>query len=251
VSAAERLLGLLGLCTEARPAFTAEEAAAATGVSLATAYRDVAALERAGLLVAVGQGRFGLGPAIVQHERTLRATDPLLAAARAPFAWLAEQVGPRGALVLCRRYGVSVLCIRDWRGREATGVIAAYERGLPMPLFRGAASRAILMQLPPRDLARLHASHGAEIAEAGLGATLAGFRARLRAERARGVAIAQGELESGVTGLAVPLRAGSQVAGSLAIALTGDTPPVPRAIALLQAAQAEAEAALARDMAWA
>jgi DNA-binding IclR family transcriptional regulator len=245
---ADRALGLLRLCTEARPHFSAEDAAAASGVSLATAYRDVAALERAGLLVALGHGRFGLGPAIVEHERTLRATDPLLAAARAPFAWLAEQVGPRGALILCRRYGDTVLCLRDWRGREATGVIAAYERGRPMPLFRGAASRAILMQLPPRDLARLHARHGAEIAQAGLGATLAAFRARLRAERARGVVVAMGELEAGVTGLAVPLRMGGQVAGSLAIALAGDAPPVPRATALLHAAQAECEAALAGEL---
>jgi DNA-binding IclR family transcriptional regulator len=239
---ADRALGLLRLCTEARPHFTAEEAAAATRVSLATAYRDVAALERAGLLVAVGHGRFGLGPAIVEHERTLRATDPLLAAARAPFAWLAEQVGPRGALILCRRYGDTVLCIRDWRGREAAGVIAAYERGRPMPLLRGAASRAILMHLPARDLARIHAAHAGEI-----GLSLAAFRARLRAERARGVVVATGELEEGVTGLAVPLRGATQVAGSLAIALTGDAPPVPRAIALLHAAQAEAEAALAGE----
>jgi DNA-binding IclR family transcriptional regulator len=89
-----------------------------------------------------------------------------------------------------------------------------------MPLFRGAASRVILAHLPGPAVARLRARHGAEFAEAGLGATPAAVRAALLAIRRRGWDRTEGQVTPGVTGIAAPvLDSTGAVTASLSLTL--------------------------------
>ena len=158
----DRLHYILRLFTPERPLWTAEAAAEALGVSLSTAYRQLGALVKSDLLEAVeGSHAYVLGPAVIELDRNIRLSDPLITVAKPAMRWLAEQAPMSCTVLLCRLYRERVMCIEQWEKPGGTGEVS-YERGRPMPLSRGAPSKTILAQLPPRRLATLLAAIAAE-----------------------------------------------------------------------------------------
>ena len=251
MTSADRLVELIKLFTARDPLWTVERAAAALGVSLSTAYRYVRSLVKAGVLESHNDGgSYVLGPAIIELDRTIRVSDPVLAAARPTMQWLAGQVGAGGVVLLCRLFQDKVMCIHQ-EHRAGPDVPVTYERGLPLPMFRGAASKIIFAHLPPRRLRRLHERHAAAIAEAALGDSFETLSAHLRALRRSGVCVSRGELEIGTTGIAVPVFSRRrQVLGSLSVAYRAhlDELATARLTALLKAGGREVDARV--DLAW-
>src|SRR5262249_61354974 len=81
-SSGDRLLMALALFTIDRPQWTVEAAAETLGVSPQTAYRYFKQLTGRGLITPVIGAGYTLGPAIIQMERQIQATDPMLIASR-------------------------------------------------------------------------------------------------------------------------------------------------------------------------
>lgn len=215
----DRLHLILRLFSPERPLWTADETAAALGFSRSTAYRQLGALVKSGLLETLERSSsYVLGPAIIELDRNIRLSDPLLTVATPAMRWLAEQAPVSCTILLCRLYRDRVMCIQQ---EEKPGEIGAvsYERGRPMPLSRGAPSRTILAQLPPRRLATLMPTIETENTA---GFDSEAFRRQLRDIRKQGYCITRGEVDDGVVGIAVPLampRRGA--AASLGIACFG------------------------------
>jgi DNA-binding IclR family transcriptional regulator len=91
-----------------------------------------------------------------------------------------------------------------------------FARGVPLPLFRGSTSKAILAFLPRSRLKRIYDRHAAEIAAANFGQTWDEFRQALAAIRRQGVAYSSGELDPPNVGTAAPVfAADGEVLGSL------------------------------------
>jgi len=241
-----RLMLALRLFTEQQPIWTVEAAAAALGISLSSAYRYFRTLVQFGFLDSVeANGCYVLGPAVIEFDRVVRVSDPLLGAAVPTMRWLAGQVGQSGAVLLCRLYQDKVMCIHEERAGDAA-IALSYERGLPMPMFRGAASKAILASLAPRQMRRIFDRFAPAIAEAGLGGDWPSFREGLAPIRKQGYCVVQGELDPGVTGISAPLfSARGQVLGSLSIARHGalDEVALARTTGLLIAAAREIDTA--------
>jgi DNA-binding IclR family transcriptional regulator len=123
-----------------------------------------------------------------------------------------------GIALLCRRFRDKVTCVHQEVGK--VGFRSTYERGLALPLLRGAASRIILANLPAQRLARLVAQQAEEFAAAGLGSSLEGVRDALKSIRATGYDVTTEQVTSGVTGIAAPLfDAQHNVLGSLSLTL--------------------------------
>lgn len=210
----ERMLAILDLFTEANPVWSVEQIAAKFGYTLSSAYRYVRELASSGLLTPAETARYTLGPRIIQLDRQLRVTDPLLKAIEALHAelpkWSRDQLW-----LLCRLFHDTVVCI-DQIGQLRQGV--SFSRGYPMPLFRGATSKAILAFLPERHLTRLYLDNAQLVNEAGLGASWQEFKASLRQIRQQGYAVSVGEVDSGVFGIAAPVFDGNaKVIGSISI----------------------------------
>lgn len=207
----DRMLGVLDVFTEEQPTWTAEQIIARLGYSRATAYRYLKSLAGAGLLAPAANGAYMLGPRIVQFDRQIRLTDPLLNAGQRVMEALKATLPT--TLLLCSFYGDTVLCIHEERGEEA--VESSYVRGRPMPLFRGATSKIILSHLPSYQLRSLMLHRGREIAEAGLGDDWSAFRETLKKVRRTGHCIAHGEVDPGMVGVAVPVFLQKAIIGSL------------------------------------
>ncbi len=247
MSSSDRMLAVLSLFSIEQSEITVEGAAAALGSPLRTTYRHVRSLAAAGLLAPLHGGRYVLGPAAVQMDWLIRNTDPLTNVAAPALAILERAVEVPAVILLCRLYRSQVMCV----SQATTGhppFASSYQRGRPMPLFRGAASKAILAALPKRAVKAFHASHATEMAAAGLGGCWSDVVAALDRIRADGVCVTSGEIDPGLTGMAAPVT-GSEImpVGSLALVIANtklNAKVAARCARLLRAAAEQATASL-------
>jgi hypothetical protein len=131
MSSLDKMLGILGLFSEQRTRIRLEDVTELTQASRATAYRYLQSLTEAGLLAPATGGTHALGPRIVELDRLMRMTDPLLTGAAGPLRELAARLDTN--VMLCSYYGDKVMCVDlVWPDRT---VDQAYERGRPMPMF--------------------------------------------------------------------------------------------------------------------
>jgi DNA-binding IclR family transcriptional regulator len=212
MSSLARMLAVLDLFTAAQPVWTAEDIIAKLGTSRPTGYRYVRELVAAGLLMRLTGGLYHLGPRIIELDYQIRSTDPVLQAGQPIMKALADRTGCH--VLLSNVYGEQVLNVHHEPGIEPLRI--RFSRGVPLPLFRGSTSKAILAFLPRSRLKRIYDRHAAEIAAANFGQTWDEFRQALAAIRRQGVAYSSGELDPPNVGTAAPVfAADGEVLGSL------------------------------------
>ncbi len=200
-STPRKMLRILDLIEAEDGPVTADSMLERLEFTRSTLYRYLKILTDSGLIAAMPESGFMLGPRIAELDHRMRQTDTLINAARPVMAELAQS--ETGVALLCRRYRERVLCIHQERGSQAFR--SHYTRGLARPLHRGAASRIILAHLNPAGINRLHAAAPEDFAAVGLGGSAAEARARLREIRRRGWDITHAQLTQGVIGIAAPL----------------------------------------------
>ena len=196
-----RMLAILDLFDEGASVWTAEAIARHLGYSLPTGYRYVRELHLAGLLRRDAGGTYVLGPRVIELDHCIRVGDPLMIASERVARDLADRSGCD--VVLGTLYGTRIITIHQEHGPE--GVSASYGRGRRMPLFRGMLSKAILSGLPRAQLRQLVRNQPDEVASGTLAQDWEDMITALKAIRAAGHSISHGELDPGLTGIAVPL----------------------------------------------
>ena len=192
-----RFLAVLRVFSDAASAWSVPDMAETLGVPASTAYRTVRDLVDAGFLEAAHDGAYRLGPAFIEYDRLLRMTDPLVHAGAGALRDVVMQAHTPCVALLSRLYNDQVMCVADEAARE-TSFRSSYERGKPMPLTQGATSKAILAQLPARQLNRL----------IGAPKTAPGYeslRRELADIRRRGYCATASEIDTGLAGIAAPV----------------------------------------------
>lgn len=220
MSSTNRMLRILGLFSLERPVIKPEWLMQELGVSRASVYRDLGQLTRVGLLESVAERGYVLGPTVIELDRQIRLSDPLLEAAQELPVKLAEETG--GTILLCRLHGSKVLCIHQVNGHNPA-LSVSYERGRAMPLYRGATSKIILACLPPAELRQLWIAERPTLAAAGLPDDYAQLTQALAQLRQTGHCVTQGEVDPDAVGFAVPLRDGERLLGSLSVVMPAAT----------------------------
>jgi DNA-binding IclR family transcriptional regulator len=248
MSGSERAIGVLKLFTLEKPEWTAEEVAASLQVSTASAYRYVAVLSEAGLLTSIANGRYTLGPAIIQYDRQIQLTDPLLQVAKPVMADILPFAPADSTVLLCRLFCDTVLCVHQLAKPDGQTRVS-YERGRPMPLLRGATSKVILAHLTLRELRRLYDAHREQISMARLGDTWEAFRKCMAEIRKGGHLVTHAEVDPERIGISVPIMDGRRrVLGSLSYVIpASEERMVTRLASLVAAGATEIEAAMAKD----
>lgn len=197
----ERILAILDLFTEDRLEWRPEEMMERLGYSRPTLYRYLKTLKDAGLLTSLPNAGFTLGPRVTELDYLMRRSDPLIRHGEAELEALAAR-HPCSAL-LVRWYGRKLLCVAS--AVSAPEPRSSYPRGRPMPLARGAISRAILAWLPKRSLVPLISENLAEFSGHRVGKSVEEVMETLRRVRRDGFAVARGEVTPGVVGVAAPV----------------------------------------------
>lgn len=216
-SSLERMIGLLDLFDGGAHCWTVEQMHEHFGYTRSTLYRYLKVLSDAELLTSLPEAGYVLGPRIVELDYEIRRHDPLIVASAPVMTELVSEIP--GIALLCRRYRDKVLCVHQVANPNVA-IRSTYERGKPLPLFSGAASRIILAYLPAHHLQRLYERHAKEFAVSKLGATLSEVRATLKEMRQRGWHSTAGQVTPGITGVAAPIFDGAtNILGSLSLSL--------------------------------
>lgn len=211
-----RVLDVLRMYSGDVSGLTAAQITERLGCARATAYRCIADLEGCGLLERSNEGYYVLGPMIVELDRRIRRSDPLIHAAEPVMRTLCERTG--GAILLCRLHGHKVLCVHEFSGAKAPRSVS-YERGRAMTLYFGATSRAILAHLDHRRLEALVREDAQGLLQAGFAGSVPELAAQLAQLRQQAVFRTDGEIDADATGWAVPLYHGKQLLGSLSVVM--------------------------------
>lgn len=208
------MLAILDAFSEARPAWTVEEICDELSLSRPTGYRYVRELCNAGLILRLTGGFYVVGPRILELDLLIRSRDPLLQVAHPIMRDVVEQSG--GDVLLANVYGDHVMNVHREYGPTPASI--SYDRGRPLPLFRGSTAKAVLAFMPRVQLKRIYEQQAIECRRAGLGSTWKEFRSALAAIRRDGCVIGQGELDPHVIGIAAPIFAEDErILGSLTL----------------------------------
>ncbi len=189
---------ILALLDERTPSLTVAEMSEALETSASTLYRLVREMVAIEMLESTVESRYRLGPLFVEYYRRIVLTDPLIRSGTKFLEPLAAQAGVPCVTILARLYGRTVMCVAEHRPQTVT-FTTSYELGRPMPLLRGATSKAVLSTLPKRSIAPLLADEAGSEAQAGLAATFATIRKF-------GFCETQSEVDRHLVGIAAPLR---------------------------------------------
>lgn len=218
MNTADKLLSVLRLFTLQKSEWTVEEASKHMGISISTAYRYFRSLCKAGLLEPLNGSAYILGPAMVEYDRQIRISDPMIRIGKPVMQRLIAHSGGVGTSLLCRIYRNCVMCIHQ--EGESPGAPVSYERGRLMPMFRGSASKVIFANLPPRSVKWFMDKFSREIAESGLGADWPAVKKNLRQIRKAGVVVARGEVDHSRVGISAPVfGAKKDVLGSISLVI--------------------------------
>lgn len=211
-----KMMSILDLLTVDEPVISAVEVMAVLGCSRTTAYRYLRVLADAGLLSPHSNGGFVLGARIIELDRQIRLSDPLLAAAEDDMIKLS--VAADVNMFLSGHYRDAVICIaQSWLHPEQ---FTSWDRGHPMPLLRGAAGKVILANLPTNRLRNMMLDSPSDIAREGLGENWSEFRENLKTIRRQGYAHTIAEVDDISAGLATAIfNAEGHVIGSLVMAI--------------------------------
>ena len=209
------LLSILQLFDVDGVVLTVEDIAAALGISVRTAYRNVRELSQAEFLDPVTGAGYVLGPAFIHIDRLIRQSDPLIHIADQPMAELLEKASQAASVIMCRRFRDRIMSVHKREG-DAPHLPVSYERGVAMSLFVGAPAKAILAFLPDRALKALYLRNEEELRRTGAPA-YAEMRNALKAVRRQGYSVTTSEVGSGRVGIAAPIMRGSAVVASISL----------------------------------
>ncbi len=210
-----RTVGLLNLFTPTAPIWSTEAIIQSHGMSRSSGYRYIKALADVGLIAAVANGYYILGPRIVELDRQIRQCDPLYIAGGPVMKALVTETGH--SALLCALFSGSVLCVRE--ELTANSPANLFTRGQTRPLFQGAASKIILPYLRPHQQRSLFKKYAPTIGAAGLGTDWASFRTNLAKMKSDGYVMTFGEFNPGVIGISAPVfNRDGNILGSIGIA---------------------------------
>jgi DNA-binding IclR family transcriptional regulator len=207
-----RAFGILDLLTRRPPVLPLREIVEETGLPKTTVVRLLADLQRRSVVVAVRDGEYSLGAAMLSW---VRAAESLWRVDEETHAVMAELVREHSETVsVYVRQDLNRIAIAQHEGRHTVRNVV--EVGALMPLWAGAASK-VLLTAKPELVARLPIDEEA--------------RDRLRCEVAaaeeRGWARSDGEREVGAAAVAAPIRRDGRVIAALTMSgpssrFTGD-----------------------------
>ena len=173
---ADRILSILDLFTEDRLEWTSDEMMIALGYSRPTLYRYLKSLRSMGFLSSLPNAGFTLGPRVVEMDFLMRKSDRLVCLGREHLLAICQKFQCSAQLV--RWYNGKLLCVASENSTK--NPISSYPRGRPMPLSRGAISKAVMANLPRRQLLPILEANFTELVAIKLGTTIDEMIAQLR-----------------------------------------------------------------------
>ncbi len=204
VPAADQTLRMLTYLAHQRGPVAARTIATALGVPRSTVYHLLGAMAQHGFVVHLAaERRWGLGTAAFELAGGYARQEPLARLGRPLVAALADRAGESAHLAVMT--GRDVLYIVEERAPRRPALVT--EVGVRLPAHLTATGRAMLALLPREQVRALYPDASAFADRTGRGPrSPALLRAVLRATRAQGFAVEDGEVTLGLRSVGVAVR---------------------------------------------
>ncbi|OBC07009.1 IclR family transcriptional regulator [Mycobacterium sp. 852013-50091_SCH5140682] len=198
-----------------RGALSASELAKATCEPRPSVYRIVEALRQIEAVQAAGEGRFGLGTAMLRWSDAAVESFVDRASLGKQLRWVRDQLGMNA--YFCVAHDEGVLCLDHVDGTAVD--MLDLRQGRMLPRHAGAASTALLAFAADDVRHHLLAAAPFEVIAPNTPTTAEELRARFDQTVARGWSVDDGDLVEGVAAVAVPVhRADGTTAGAISVA---------------------------------
>jgi DNA-binding IclR family transcriptional regulator len=221
-STADRALDVLQLFSDSKLVWSATEISERFGVARSTGYRYLKGLVSAGFIEEC-DGGFRLGPRVFELARLARKGLGLSEIAKPVMRALADEVGE--TVLLTRRSGAAVVCLE--LAESSHPIRLSYERGHVLPINAGASAQILLAWTPADEVTNILSAAPLERFTQRTVTDPAELQARLALIRKQGFAVSNGELDTGVLGIAAPIRAANGTVGA-AISVAALSSRVPK-----------------------
>lgn len=245
-STADKVLDVLLLFDESRPALSADEISELIDTPRSTTYRYIRTLRDKGFLEKSAAGTFHLGHRLLELGRVARRKHDVSNVALPVMETLAEQT--RETVLLTRLFGSQAVCVERVEGSQTVRI--SFERGQVQPLHAGASSKILLAYLNeaewenrltlPLQQFTAHTITNLDV-----------LKQNLRQIRQQGYCVSDGEVDLGARAVAVPiLDARDRIVAGLSTAgpiFRMDDGTVEQHIPLLQATAATIRERLTRS----
>ncbi|MEM6891414.1 MAG: IclR family transcriptional regulator C-terminal domain-containing protein [Pseudomonadota bacterium] len=200
MSGIKRYERILNLFSNKSPEWTVSEMSGALETSASTLYRLVRELVSVGMLESTVESKYRLGPLFIEYYRRIKLNDPLIRSGSIFLAPLCKQIDVPCAVVLARLYNGAVMCVADDRSAQAR-FETSYELGRPMPILRGATSKAVLSTMPPKVVRNFLTKKVGSTPE-----EISSIEKELAFIRKSGISETHGEVDANLVGVAAPVR---------------------------------------------
>jgi len=200
-STAERAIDTLLIFSDQRPVWTVAELAEHFGMPRSTMYRYLNTLRGVGLIAEEEQGRYRLGPRILQLARVAKQNSSILRVASPVIAELNKRFNE--TVILNEKIGHEMITLERVDTRHNVSVSSLRGQLLPWPA--AASAKVLLAFAAPEERQALLRLMSPVRYTAKTIATRAALRAAVTNIQTQGYAVGDEELELGVRGIAVPI----------------------------------------------
>lgn len=199
-SAAENVLDVLLLFSEARTELTVDEISELIETPRSTTYRYIRLLRDKGLIEKTPAGSFQLGARLLQLAKTAQQQPDLATVALPVMEEIARQT--KETVLLTRMIGRNAVCIERVEGPQTVRI--SFDRGRVQPLHAGASS-VILLAYANESEWQQYLSLPLERFTDNTITDLDALQERLHSIRRQGYCVSDSEVDVGARAVAVPI----------------------------------------------
>lgn len=216
MSSTSKMLTILDLFTEKRINISIEDVTEHLNISIPTGYRYLKELCEVGLLAKVESNSYILGPKIIKLDYQIRKIDPIIRLGRPILKELVNLIG--GEALISNIYNDEIINVHSEKSSDFNHDLT-YSRGNPHPLYKGATSKIIISHFTKTKLRKVYEEYEKNIKEEDIASSWEAFHKKLVEYKKQEYAIAYGELDSSMVGIAAPIFIDNQIVGAITLVI--------------------------------
>lgn len=216
MSSTSRMLDILDFFTESKSKISLEDVTNHLNVSIPTGYRYLKELCEFGLLAKVESNSYILGPKIIKLDYQIRKIDPTIRLGIPILKELVNLIG--GEALLSSIYNDEIINIHSEKSTEFKYDLT-YSRGNPHPMYKGATSKIIIANFAKNKIRKIYDQYEQSIVDEEIAPDWDTFYKKLMEFKKQEYAIAYGELDTSMIGIAAPIFVDKQIVGAITLVI--------------------------------
>ena len=216
MSSTSKMLLILDLFTDEKVRISIEDVIQHLQISVPTGYRYLKELCEVGLLAKVESNSYILGPKIIKLDYQIKKLDPIIRIGTPFLKELVQLVG--GEALLSNIYNDEIINVYSEKSPDFNYELT-YNRGRPHPIYKGATTKMIVSHLPKSKIRKIYDTYETKIIGENIASNWEEYYQQLSTFKKQEFAVAYGELDNSLVGVAAPVFINNQIMGAITLVI--------------------------------